>query len=144
MINLTGIQTLQAPEDRALGYVEVTVNGVKYDWLVYIPANISDFDQYLQSIEQKVIDDILTKEAEWENLNPKTKEIFDPMGEPQQVEVTKSEIVKPTIPDYYALRRAEYPSIGDQLDALWKGVDSPEFQILMNRIQEVKNRYPKE
>jgi hypothetical protein len=46
------------------------------------------------------------------------------MGEVITVDIEKSEIVKPEIPDYYAKRRAEYPSIGDQLDAFWKGGDA--------------------
>lgn len=43
--------------------------------------------------------------------------------------------------DYKKLRSAEYPSIGDQLDALFKaGVFPQEMAAL---IAEVKNKYPK-
>lgn len=44
--------------------------------------------------------------------------------------------------DYYYLRKAEYPSIGDQLDALFKsGLFSED---MANLIQAVKDKYPKE
>lgn len=52
-------------------------------------------------------------------------------------------------PTYAHLRQAEYPPIGDQLDALWKIVASlgtvmtPARDILA-QIQEVKNKYPKQ
>lgn len=42
---------------------------------------------------------------------------------------------------YYTLRAAEYPSIGDQLDALFHaGVFPPEMAAI---IQAVKDKYPK-
>ena len=42
---------------------------------------------------------------------------------------------------YRHQRRAEYPSIGDQLDALWKGGDA--LAEMQAKIQTVKNKYPK-
>jgi hypothetical protein len=39
-------------------------------------------------------------------------------------------------------RRLEYPSIGDQLDALWKGGDA--LAEMRARIMAVKEKYPKE
>ena len=42
---------------------------------------------------------------------------------------------------YKAKRQAEYPSIGDQLDALWKGGDAQ--AEMLAKVQAVKNRYPK-
>jgi hypothetical protein len=39
-------------------------------------------------------------------------------------------------------RRLEYPSIGDQLDALWKGGDA--LSEMQARIIAVKEKYPKE
>jgi len=38
-------------------------------------------------------------------------------------------------------RRLEYPSIGDQLDALWKGGEAA--AEMAAKIQAVKNKYPK-
>jgi hypothetical protein len=44
--------------------------------------------------------------------------------------------------EYKAKRRVEYPSIGDQLDALFHaGVFPPEMAA---KIQEIKNKYPKQ
>lgn len=43
--------------------------------------------------------------------------------------------------DYKKLRAAEYPSIGDQLDALFKAGVFPEEMATL--IAEVKNKYPK-
>jgi hypothetical protein len=47
--------------------------------------------------------------------------------------------VMPTPYDH--ARKAEYPPIGDQLDALWKGGEAAEEMLA--RIQEIKNKYPK-
>lgn len=44
-------------------------------------------------------------------------------------------------PDYADFRRREYPSIEDQLDALWKGGSAAED--MKQRIMDVKSRYPK-
>ena len=45
-------------------------------------------------------------------------------------------------PDAYKQQRAsEYPSIGDQLDALWKG--GAEAEAMLAKVQAVKNKYPK-
>ena len=45
-------------------------------------------------------------------------------------------------PDAYkAKRRAEYPPIGDQLDALWKGGDAAAEMLV--KVQAVKTKYPK-
>jgi hypothetical protein len=44
-------------------------------------------------------------------------------------------------PDYRALRAAEYPSIGDQLDALFHAGMLP--QELTIQIQAIKTKYPK-
>lgn len=43
---------------------------------------------------------------------------------------------------YSEKRRSEYPPIGDQLDALWKGGDVA--QEMLQKIQAVKAKYPKE
>lgn len=44
--------------------------------------------------------------------------------------------------DDYAKRRKEaYPSIGDQLDALWKG--GAELDVMRKRVLGVKARFPK-
>ena len=42
---------------------------------------------------------------------------------------------------YIFKRAAEYPSIGDQLDALWKG--GAEAEAMLAKVQAVKQKYPK-
>ena len=43
---------------------------------------------------------------------------------------------------YGAKRQKEYPPIGDQLDALWKGGE--EAAAMLAKVQAVKAKYPKE
>ncbi|WP_434657776.1 hypothetical protein [Chromobacterium violaceum] len=49
----------------------------------------------------------------------------------------------------YAGRRADaYPEIGEQLDAMWKilarlDVDDPELADMLQRIDAIKEKYPK-
>lgn len=43
--------------------------------------------------------------------------------------------------EYQRLRKPEYPSIGDQLDALWKGGAAAESMLAL--VQAVKTKYPK-
>jgi hypothetical protein len=43
--------------------------------------------------------------------------------------------------EYQRQRVAEYPTIGDQLDALWKGGDAA--AEMLAKVQAVKNKYPK-
>ena len=43
---------------------------------------------------------------------------------------------------YKAKRAAEYPPIGDQLDALWKG--GAEAEAMLAKVQAIKAKYPKE
>lgn len=42
---------------------------------------------------------------------------------------------------YKELRAREYPPIGDQLDALWKGGEAA--AEMLAKVQAVKNKYPK-
>ena len=43
--------------------------------------------------------------------------------------------------EYITKRASEYPTIGDQLDALWKGGDAATEMLAL--VQAVKNKYPK-
>ena len=43
--------------------------------------------------------------------------------------------------EYQRLRAPEYPPIGDQLDALWKGGDAA--AEMLAKVQAVKAKYPK-
>ena len=42
---------------------------------------------------------------------------------------------------YIAKRASEYPAIGDQLDALWKGGEAA--TEMLAKVQAVKTKYPK-
>jgi hypothetical protein len=49
---------------------------------------------------------------------------------------------------YSDKRAAEYPDIGDQLDAIWKfvqtlDVSKTSVEPILDQIQHVKNKYPK-
>ena len=140
-ISLEGLMSVGGDETRALAMVKVDHNGQTYDWQIFIPegANLSE---YVTNAEATVKAQIDAKEAAWTALTPKTREIEDPMtGETTTQDIPKDEIVRPDIPDYYAKRRAEYPSIGDQLDAFWKGGDAA--TAMLAKIQAVKDKYPK-
>ena len=43
---------------------------------------------------------------------------------------------------YIGKRQSEYPAIGDQLDALWKGGEAA--AEMLAKVQAVKAKYPKE
>jgi hypothetical protein len=66
---------------------------------------------------------------------------FDAQGNP----VTYDETAVQAYIDahsYIAKRQAEYPTIGDQLDALWKGGDAQ--TEMLAKVMAVKAKYPKE
>jgi hypothetical protein len=140
-ISLEGLMSPGGQETRALAMVKVEHNGQTYDWQMFIPEGVS-LSEYVTNAEATVKAQIDAKEAAWTALTPKTREIEDPMtGETITQDIPKDEIVRPDIPDYYAKRRAEYPSIGDQLDAFWKGGDAA--TAMLAKIQAVKDKYPK-
>jgi hypothetical protein len=128
-------------EDRAVAILKVEHNGQTYEWQRFVPAG-ADLSEFVAGLGASVGAEIDVKEAEWTALTPKTREIEDPFtGEKQTVDIDKSEVVRPEIPDYYAKRRVEYPAIGDQLDAQWKGGDAA--TAMQARIQAVKANNPK-
>lgn len=142
-ITITGIQSIDQ-EDRALLSIKINYNQNDYDWKIFLPNNISNIDSYVSSIQSKLEQIIDKKELEWQNLDPKTKTIQDADGTLIVVPINKDEIVRPDIPDYYALRRNEYPPIAEQLDAVWKGPQSNEYKNIQQKILDVKLKYPKD
>jgi hypothetical protein len=65
---------------------------------------------------------------------------FDKDG--NQVQINMALVDAWVDPDTYKYSRvAEYPSIGDQLDALWKGGDAA--AEMLAKVQAVKTKYPK-
>lgn len=140
-ISLEGLATVGGEETRALAYLKVVHNGQTYDWQRFIPPGM-DVQTFVSTQEASVTAEIDAKEAEWAALDPKTREVEDPMtGETTTVAIEKGEIVRPTMPDYFAQRRAAYPSIGDQLDAQWKGGSAA--TAMQAKIEAVKSQYPK-
>ena len=141
-ISLEGLATSGGDENRALAYIKVEHNGLTYDWQTFVPPN-TDLATFMAQSEAAIKAQIDAKEAAWAALTPKTREVTNPLtGETTTVPIEKSEIVRPDIPDYYAKRRAEYPTIGDQLDALWKGGEAQ--ANMLDAIAAVKAKYPKE
>lgn len=64
------------------------------------------------------------------------------------IEPTDARTPNPEPPyNYKRQRLAEYPTIGDQLDALWKALgpilEHPEAEAMLNKIMEVKSAHPK-
>ena len=145
-VELKGIFTPPAPETRDIAHIEVVHNGNTYNWMVYTTQGIDVADS-LASMETRIYAEIDYKEAQWAALEPKTKIISNRMNpsieENIVVDIAKEEVVKPDYPDYYALRRNEYPLLGDQLGGISKGIDSAEYQDILTKIQAVKDKYPK-
>jgi hypothetical protein len=139
-IALEGLASNIEGEERALAYIKVQHNGQTYDWQMYVPPGV-DLSAYMELSTARIGAEIDAKEAEWV-VAPKTREIEDPMtGEKTTVAIQKEEIVRPEIPDYYAKRRAEYPTLAEQLGAMWKGGDAA--AEMAAKIQAVKAKYPK-
>lgn len=141
-ISLEGIVSLGGNETRALAHLKIEHNNQTYEWQAFVPPN-TDLTSFMSQSEATIKTQIDAKEAEWAALTPKTRNINDPLtGETKTVPIEKSEIVRPDIPDYYAKRRSEYPSIGDQLDALWRGGSA--HTEMLAQIAAIKTKYPKE
>ena len=69
-----------------------------------------------------------------------TEGAFDAQG--NKVEIDLASVNAWVDPDTYKYNRVkEYPSIGDQLDALWKGGDAA--AEMLAKVQAVKTKYPK-
>ena len=65
---------------------------------------------------------------------------FDAQG--NKVEINLATVNAWVDPDTYKYNRVkEYPAIGDQLDALWKGGDAA--AEMLAKVQAVKTKYPK-
>jgi hypothetical protein len=147
-IELIGISSPNPPENRTLAHIKVIYKENVYDWKVWISADVSDFNNYLESIRESIEVDIDNKEIEWEALDPKyiSQDSVDPeTGEIIQIQIpiSRESIVKPDLEDWIVKRRSQYPDIAEQLDAIWKGPDSVEFLEMNRKIESVKNKYPK-
>lgn len=138
MISLEGLQSGVTGEDRAIAILKVEHNSETYDWMTFVPPN-TDLATYIAASEARIKAEIDAKEALWA-ASPKMREVEGINGT-ETVAIDKSEIVCADNPDYYAKRRAEYPALGDQLDAVWKGADA--MAVMAAKIAAVKAKYPK-
>jgi hypothetical protein len=75
------------------------------------------------------------EEVEW--YNPSTAPVTDAEI---NAEVTRLQ-VEYDAKEYSRKRAPEYPPIGDQLDALWKGGDAA--AEMLAKVRAVKTKYPK-
>ena len=138
MISLEGLQSGVTGEDRAIAILKVEHNGQNYDWMTFVPPD-TDLATYIAASEARIKAEIDAKEALWA-ASPKMREVEGINGT-ETVAIDKSEIVRADNPDYYASRRAEYPALADQLDAMWKGADA--MTAMAAKIAAVKAKYPK-
>lgn len=138
MISLEGLQSGVTGEDRAIAILKVEHNSQTYDWMTFVPPD-TDLATYIAASEARIKAEIDAKEALWA-ASPKMREVEGINGT-ETVAIDKSEIVCADNPDYYAKRRAEYPALGDQLDAVWKGADA--MAVMAAKIAAVKAKYPK-
>lgn len=134
-------------DERALAILDVYYSGSLYQWERFIPHNKS-LDEFVTESSSSIYTEIQQKLDDWETLDPKTKLVKDYNEETNnfdliEIPINFEEIVKAEIPDYYHKRKLEYPSIGDQLDALWKGLDSEEFSQMKQLIEQIKQNNPK-
>ena len=65
----------------------------------------------------------------------------NPNYQQEFIESMESPALQPKPAGYVEKRVSEYPSIGDQLDALWKGGDAA--ADMLTRVQDIKTKYPK-
>ena len=115
-----------------------------FKWEAFCPEGIDFHDYLTNEQEQKIFNEVQAKVTQWENLDPKHTVLIEPFNNEERIiPIMIEDIVKPDMPDYYAQRRMAYPPLGDQLDAMWKGIDSPEYALIQQKISEVKLQYPK-
>jgi hypothetical protein len=143
-ISLDGLSSPDG-ETRALAHLTVEYNGNTYQWQFFIPPDSGDLGVFLENSKPTIEAQIDAKELAWANLNPKTRTIpgFMPGEEDTVVDIQKEEIVRPDIPDYYALRRNAYPPIAEQIGAFWKGPQDPDYIAMQAKVLAVKAQYPK-
>lgn len=78
--------------------------------------------------------------AEWAITGSEITWLDQTQAQPTDAELLAGKAVLDSLA-YRDLRSAAYPSIGDQLDALWKG--GADAAAMKAKIQEVKDRFPK-
>lgn len=145
-LTLDGLAAVDS-ETRSIAHVTADYDGNIYKWSVYVPDAVVNLSNFLSLalITNRVKNQIDAAEAEWAALDPKTRTIINELGEEVIVPILKEEVVRPTIPDYYTRRRLGYPPLGEQLDAIWKGLANPSDQDYLDmaaKIAAIKTRFP--
>ena len=96
MITITGITNSSIP-GKSLVYFDITVGASPYQWQTLVPElSGQTLQEYLDSKTAFFESDINAKEAIWA-VCPKTKEVEQPDGTTITVNVSKDEIVFPTL-----------------------------------------------
>jgi hypothetical protein len=67
-------------------------------------------------------------------------ELLPPTKEEVEAEVARLQ-AEYDAKEYQRQRVPEYPSIGDQLDAIWKGGDA--YDAMLAKVMAIKDKYPK-
>ena len=142
-IILTAISPSEMGDDRTKLILSVEHESEQLEWVLRVPPSFTGtFQEYIDQNAAAVHADIASKLQQWEDLDPKTKIVEDFMGEATTVPIAREEIVCPTYPDYYVLRARDYPSLSEQLDAIWKG--GVAATAMAENIAAIKDQYPKE
>ena len=145
-VNATGISTPGGSETRDIIYLNVEYGANTYSWQWYMPQNSGlSIDDYVTSQATYIQADIDAKEANWAALGPNPTTTMTDMftGETKTIPIDKTTVVCPTYPDYYALRKGEYPPLSDQIGALMSANTNPTVATLQQQIAAVKQKYPK-
>jgi hypothetical protein len=79
-------------------------------------------------------------EDNYDKLIWHSPEIDIPTLEEVEAEITRLQAEQKRT-QYQRQRAPEYPSITDQLDAIWKGGDA--YDAMLAKVMAVKNKYPK-
>ena len=90
---------------------------------------------------------LLTPDAIWsmdaedyDKLTWLSTDIPKPTKEEVEAEVARLQ-AEYDAKEYQRQRVPEYPSIGDQLDAIWKGGDA--YDAMLAKVMAIKDKYPK-
>lgn len=135
MIEFKGLKSGDAQDERTTFYLNVSIDGDTYPWFVKV-AEGTDPATYLTANEDSILDAVQAKIDEWEETQPTTDD-----GDGNEIPVSKADFVKPDYPDYFVKRKRAYPSLGEQLDAVWKGGQAQED--MADLIASIKAQYPK-
>jgi hypothetical protein len=93
-----------------------------------------DFELQVLGPGERIVEDFADPEKDI--VDPKTKKV-----------VQGGKVVKPPVRTYADKRRSLYPNAIDQLDMIWRAMDSgklPKDNEFYTTIKLIKDRYPKE